>query len=181
MYLEFFSDDNYEPLWQHGPGPGDVGPADTAELGLSDGLLARLRAWCVEASGGPMRGGLLDHHVRALELARLVQLEFGDEHEVWRLDGPGSRPLVLAGEGEGADLARTVAGRPVAVPLRQVSRSTTTHRRIVQWRRARLHARAGTAGTAAWRAEGLAIAARLQEEVGLDHAVTYLGGRTERP
>ncbi|WZH51885.1 MAG: hypothetical protein PIR53_17945 [Nocardioides alkalitolerans] len=180
VYLQFFSDYTEHPLWLRGPAWDDVGHADADELGLSAPLQEDLADWCNREDGDDqLRDGLLGHLVRALDLARRVQLELGGEHEVWRCES-GRHELLLALPGEGADLLRFEAGRPVRLPIRTLAVSVPTRRRIHRWRAQRRHAD-GLPGDASWRAEGLSIAAAIQEEVGLDAVVGYRGGRTEEP
>ncbi|MDT9591746.1 hypothetical protein RDV89_01610 [Nocardioides zeae] len=175
-----------EALWMTGPGWDDVGPVEPDELGLSESVQQQIAQWrddedgdCSPRPADERRRQL----VRSLEVARLMQLELGDDHEVWRASGLRTGCPLLALEGGEADLARRVgrrAERLERVPIQQLAASANTRWRIRQWRREG-RALDGAPGDARWRAEGLDIAAQLQQEVGLAHFICFLGGRTEQP
>lgn len=194
-YFSFFSDYCVDvPLWHEGPEWDDAGLASEEDLGLSDDLCRRLARWCSDDLGDPGEDGddsppappavdPLVSRVRGFVLAAEVQRELGDEHEVWvgdpRAPQPPSSPPILVLEGQEADLLRWHAGRLVPVRARDLDMSQEIRRRILHWRREGWHGDR-LPGTAAWRAEGLLIAARLQEEAGRE-AIVFTGGRTEAP
>ncbi|MBT1623337.1 hypothetical protein KK101_11635 [Curtobacterium flaccumfaciens pv. oortii] len=186
VMAEYMVDDS--PLWYRGSREC-IGSVDAGTLGLSRPRRDDLRALndVFDSRGEPdfdwPSGAVRDaHRVEAFVLASRVQLELGDEAQVWCGAGAGidtvaeaGTAVVLPSARPGTDVEFVRDGARDVRSARAAGTGDATAKAIVHWRA--LTERVGTRfGDAETRAVELRTAARIQADVGVGAQVVFLSG-----